>query len=434
MFGAQLPHLITQIPGPRSTALAETLSQVECPALTSRRARRREASGASHDPISWHSARGSNVRDVDGNVFVDLTAGFGAAMFGHAHPAIVEALAVQQAELLHALGDMHPSDTKVQLLAELAALAPFPARVILGLSGADAVEAALKTAMMHTKRPGVIAFAGGYHGLSHGPLAACGYSEGFRAPFAEQLNQHVAFAPFPTSPKDAEKSLEAVARAFATLPERVGAVLVEPIQGRGGVHEAPAGFMRELSELTKQQKALLIVDEIYSGLGRTGPLWLHREQGAEADLICLGKALGGGVAISACLGREEVMRAWGDPGGEAIHTSTFLGNPPACAAALTVLAELKRAPVGERAVERGERLRGALHKVAKVSVRGRGLLVGVEVDSPARALWLTRALLERGYITSPGGSPPSVLCLTPPLCITDAQIDGFAQALAECLQ
>ena len=183
----------------------------------------------------------------------------------------------------------------------------------------------------------------------------------------------------------------------------------------------PAGFLRALSELTRREGALLIADEIYTGLGRTGPLWLHREEGAEADLICLGKALGGGVPISACLGHEEVMRAWGDPGGEAIHTSTFLGNPPACAAALSVLAELERSPVGERAVERGERLKRAIEQTAKVSVRGRGLLLGVEIEGPARVLWLTRALLEKGFITSPGGSPPSVLCLTPPLCLTDAQ-------------
>src|SRR5690606_22451282 len=145
---------------------------------------------------SWSAARGSNVRDVDGNVFVDLTGGFGAALFGHAHPPIVQAVAAQQSALVHALGDVHPSETKVRALAALAALAPFPARVILGLSGADAVEAALKTAHLYTKRPGVIAFAGGYHGLSHGPLAACGYGEAFRAPFAAQLNPHVAFAQF----------------------------------------------------------------------------------------------------------------------------------------------------------------------------------------------------------------------------------------------
>jgi 4-aminobutyrate aminotransferase/(S)-3-amino-2-methylpropionate transaminase len=373
------------------------------------------------------------VRDVDGNVFVDTTAGFGAALLGHAHPGVVRALGAQQERLLHALGDVHPCDTKVALLDALAQLSPWPARVILGLSGADAVEAALKTAMLFTKRAGVVAFEGGYHGLSHGPLAACGYGEGFRAPFLPQLNPHVRFARYPERDAELSEALASVEQALAALGTQAGAILVEPIQGRGGVRVPPAGFLPALGQLARQRGVLLIVDEIYTGLGRTGPLLLHHEQGAQADLICLGKALGGGVAISACLGREQVMAAWGDPGGEAIHTSTFLGNPPACAAALAVLGELKESNIGERALERGARLSTILSSLRGVRVRGRGLLLGVEVGPPARVLWLTRALLERGYITSPAGSPASVLCLTPPVCLTDAQMKGFADALAQCL-
>jgi 4-aminobutyrate aminotransferase-like enzyme len=433
MIGDRLPHLLTEIPGPHSLAHAETLSLVECPALTARRARRREQSGASHDPVTWHRARGANVLDVDGNVFVDMTSGFGAAFLGHSHESVVAALSHQQANLLHALGDVHPSDTKVALLGELANLAPWPARVILGLSGSDAVEAALKSAVMLTRRPGIVAFQGGYHGLSHGPLAACGYSEGFRAPFGEQLNRHVAFARFPTSPDQVADSLASVEEAIRELHGRAGALLVEPIQGRGGVHVPPPGFLAELFKLARSRELLVIVDEIYTALGRTGSMLLHQAEGAEADLICLGKSLGGGVPISACLGREEVMAAWGDPGGEAIHTSTFLGNPPACAAALAVLRELKRGDAQVRALERGARLAQAIEKVPGVTTRGRGLLLGVDLGSPMRVLWMTRALLERGYITSPGGSPPSVLCLTPPVCLTDAQIDGFADALGAAM-
>ena len=192
----------------------------------------------------------------------------------------------------------------------------------------------------------MVAFHGGYHGLSHGPLAACGYGEGFRTPFAEQLNPHVAFADFPEQPEQVAAALESVSVAIAALGGRCGAILVEPIQGRGGVRVAAPGFLRALGQLARRQGVLLIVDEIYTGLGRSGSLLLHREQGCEADLICLGKALGGGYAVSACLGRDEVMAAWGDPAGEAIHTSTFLGNPPACAAALATLAEIRAARRG----------------------------------------------------------------------------------------
>lgn len=437
MFGSELPQLLTAIPGPASSALADKLSRVECPALTNRRARRSEQSGASHDPIAWHSASGANVIDVDGNQFVDLTGGFAAAALGHTHPAIMSALHTQTARLLHALGDVQPSDQKVQLLDQLAQLAPFSARVILGLSGADAVEAALKTAVLHTKKPGIVAFEGGYHGLSHGPLAACGYGEGFRAPFAGQLNPNVRFARFPQEHESVEVALESVRHAIAELDGLAGAVLVEPIQGRGGVHVPPAGFLRALSDLTHASGLVLIVDEIYTGLGRSGSVFRHVEQGCEADLICIGKALGGGVPVSACIGREEVMAAWGDPGGEAIHTSTFLGNPLACAAALAFLGEMREQSLPSRMNERGEAFRRALsplmHKHG-LTVRGAGLLLGVGLGSPARVLHAMRGLLERGYITCPAGAPPSVLCLTPPVCINDAQIAGFCEALDACLE
>lgn len=434
MFGQQLPTLLTAVPGPRSVALAEQLSRVECPALTSRRARRAERTGARHDPISWHEARGANVRDVDGNVFVDLTGGFGAALFGHAHPPIVAAAQAQMQRLVHALGDVHPSDTKVRLLSALARLVPFPARVILGLSGADAVEAALKTAALHTRKPGIVAFHGGYHGLSHGPLAACGYGEGFRTPFVEQLNPHVAFANFAEQPEQLSSALDSVRAAISSLAGRCGAILVEPIQGRGGVRVAAPGFLKALATLAKQHSLLLIVDEIYTGLGRTGALLLHREQDCEADLICLGKALAGGFAVSACLGREDVMAAWGDPAGEAIHTSTFLGNPPACAAALATLAEIISRDAPALARERGARFRAALAALPGVTVQGQGMLLGVRFGDSERVLRAMRALLERGYIVLPAGAPPTLLCLTPPLEISDAQIDGFAQALSACLE
>jgi 4-aminobutyrate aminotransferase-like enzyme len=446
MFGSALPQLVTPVPGPRSIALADELARVECPALTARRARRAERSGAPHDPISWHGARGSNVRDVDGNVFVDLTGGFGAALFAHAHAPVLTAVRAQSERLVHALGDVHPSDVKIELLVALAALAPFPARVILGLSGADAVEAALKSALLFTGKPGVVAFRGGYHGLSHGPLAACGYGEGFRAPFAAQLNPHVAFADFAQSEADLGPALHSVEAALGELAGRAGAILVEPIQGRGGVRVATPGFLPALSQLARARGLLLIVDEIYTGLGRCGAPLVHRALGCEADLICLGKGLGGGFPISACLGREEVMAAWGDPTSEAIHTSTFLGNPPACAAALATLAELARRDAGALADERGARLRGALTRVPGVAVRGMGLLLGIEIGGDrssastwpeavaGRVLGVARGLLERGFIVLPAGAPASVLCLTPPLCLNDAQIDAFAQALADCLE
>ena len=435
-LGEWLPDLKTSIPGPASTRLAETLSEVECPALTARRARRAEKSGAAQDPISYKGARGANVIDADGNVFVDMTGGFGVAAMGHGEADIVDAVREQSQRLMHALGDVYPSQAKVQLLERLAGLAPWPARVILGLSGADAVEAALKTAALHTGRPGVVAFTGGYHGLSHGPLAACGYQESFRAPFQSQLNPHVMFAPYPGRDTSLDAAMAGLEVALDTLDDLVGAVLLEPLQARGGVHVPPRGFVKAAGELARERGALLIVDEIYTGLGRCGEVWLHTTDGAEADLICAGKALGGGVPISACLGREEVMRAWGDPEGEALHTSTFLGNPLSCSAALAFLKVMQREMLPALAETTGATLRRCLRQVTDKHgghVRGAGLLLGYAPKNAEHVLPLMRALLERGYLVLPAGSPPEVVCLTPPACLSREQMDAFVNALDESL-
>lgn len=419
----------------------EVLAARECPSLTARRARRAERSGASHDPIVWAEARGANVRDTDGNVYVDLTAGFAVAAVGHAHPAVVEAAQRQMAVLPHALGDVHPSVPKLELLDRLAALAPFDdARIVLGLNGSDALAAALKTAVLATGRPGVIAFEGGYHGLMYGPLALCGYSEGFRSPFASQLNPHVRFAPYPESADELASSL---ATLDALLEEEgfgdgVGAVVVEPALGRGGVVIPPAGFLAALAERCRARGALLVLDEIFTGFGRTGRRWGHDGEGVVPDLICAGKALGAGMPISALIGRGDVMAAWGDPGGEAIHTATFAGHPVACASALACLDVIEREGLVARAAETGAFLLDELSRLrrhrAVRDVRGRGLLVGVVLDDGGRTLALVRALLERGYLTLPAGPRAEVLSITPPLTIEPTLLRGFVDTLDALLE
>ncbi len=438
-LGKRPPRIRTPLPGARSTALVETLARTECPALTTRRARRAEAAGAPHNPIVWCEAHGANVVDADGNVFVDLTSGFGAAAVGHAHPRVVAAVRSQAERLLHALGDVHPSDVKVALLERLASIAPWPdARVILGLNGADAVEAALKTALLATGRPGVLAFEGGYHGLSHGPLAACGYAEAFRAPFAPQLNPHVVFAPWPAPDADPSTALAAVSDAWDAAGEAMGAVLVEPAQGRGGVRIPPRGFLSGLRTLAHARGALLVADEIFTGLGRCGARWRSVADGAVPDLLCTGKALGGGLPVSACLGRADVMAAWGAPEGEAIHTATFLGHPLGCAAALAALDVIDDERLATRATELGAHLLDALR--ARVSrlpgvrgVRGEGLMAGLVLDSGARTLGLVRQLLERGFLTLPAGAGADVLQMVPPLTIEPALLEAFVDALEATL-
>jgi 4-aminobutyrate aminotransferase / (S)-3-amino-2-methylpropionate transaminase / 5-aminovalerate transaminase len=433
VLGQELPRITTVPPGPRSRELAGRLAAVESPAVGARREAREAASGAAQEPIVYARASGANVEDVDGNVYVDLAAGFGALLLGHRPPAVATALDAQLDRLWLALGDVYASDVKVTLVERLAAMFPERgARVLLGTSGADAVTAALKTAMLATGRPGVVAFRGAYHGLSYGPLAACGYSEGFRAPFAEQLGVPVTFAPYPGRPEEMGACASAVRDALAAAP--IGAVLVEPILGRGGCVVPPADLLATLRDLCDRSGALLVADEIWTGLGRAGAPLASAAAGVVPDVVCLGKGLAGGLPLSACIGRGRVMAAWGEHGGSAIHTATHFGAPLACAAALALLEEIEAKALSRRASETGERWRRTLEERVAArgvrEVRGRGMMVGVELaGGAARALAVSRALLRRGYIVVTGGTGGDVLTLTPPIDISERLLEGFVDAL-----
>ncbi|MFK7986557.1 MAG: aspartate aminotransferase family protein [Sandaracinaceae bacterium] len=431
---SRLPEIRTAVPGPRSVEGAERLARTECPSLTTRRARRAERTGSPFDPITWAAATGVHVEDVDGNLYVDMIGAFSVAAAGHSHPEVVAAVQAQAARLCHALGDVHPSAPKLALLERLAAYSPYDdARIILGLNGADALAAALKTAVLRTGRPGVLAFEGGYHGLMYGPLALCGFAPPFREPFADQLNPHARFAPYPRSQDGLDACLHAVDQA---LTDDIGAVVVEPALGRGGCVFPPDAFLPALAELCRARGALLVLDEIFTGFGRTGARWAHGD--IEPDLICVGKALGGGLPISACIGPEAVMSAWGDPAGAPIHAATFAGNPLACAAALASLTVLERDGLAARAAEVGEtwlgELRRALLPAAPVvDVRGRGLMIGVELDDGDHTLRVVQRLLERGWLTLPAGPRAEVLQLTPPLIIEPALLQAFTATLLDVL-
>jgi 4-aminobutyrate aminotransferase-like enzyme len=429
-----LPEIRVAPPGPVSRALAARLAAVESPAVDARREERARTSGREQAPIVYEHGEGPNVVDVDGNRYVDLAAGFGALLLGHVPARVAEAVALQERRLWLALGDVYAAEAKVTLCERLVQLHPEPgARVMLGASGADAVTAALKTAVLATGRAGVVAFEGAYHGLSHGPLAACGLRPGFREPFADQLNAHVVFAPYPRDAASLEASMTAVERALST--RAVGAVLVEPILGRGGCVVPPSGFLTALRDACTRSGALLVCDEIWTGLGRSGAWLASVEAGVVADLVCLGKGLGGGLPISACIGRGSAMAAWGAHGGTTIHTATHFGAPLACAAALATLAALADRGLDVRAREVGARwadaLRSALRGCGVVDVRGRGLMIGVELEGGApRALSVTRHLLQRGWIVLTGGAAGDVLTLTPPLDIDEALLEAFTGALA----
>lgn len=442
--GHRLPELRVPPPGPASRAMAERLQAVESRNVT------HVHSGW---PVFWEEARGANVVDADGNVYVDLTAAFGVALMGHGHPGVVAAVTSQAERLVHGMGDVHPPSVKLLFLERLAAAAPWPgARVVLSSTGSEAVETALKTALMATGRPAVLAFRGSYHGLTLGSLAVTD-RDLFRKPFRERLYGGVAFARFPDplrqGPGAARDSLAEVAALLevgAPNGDTIGAVLVEPVQGRAGVRVAPEGFMADLSSLAHRAGAVVIADEIFTGMGRCGALYASERVGLEPDLLCLGKALGGGLPLSACLGSPEVMEAWPASAGEAIHTSTFLGHPLACAAGLAVLEAMEAEDIAGRAEALGrrlaERLRAALEGVDGVAdIRGLGLMVGIElargaafepvVGGAARA---ARAALAEGVLVLPAGEHGHVLELTPPVDLTDEQVRFAVEVVARAVR
>jgi 4-aminobutyrate aminotransferase-like enzyme len=439
LTGGELPQLRTAVPGPRSLALAERLRRVECRNITHI---------TDHGPIFWAEARGATVRDADGNDYVDLTAGFGVAMAGHANPRVARAMAQQAGRLPHALGDVHPAEVKVALLEELAARAPATlSTAILASAGAEAVEAALKTALLRTGRPGVLAFIGAYHGLTYGALATT-WRPDFRRPFLAQLFPGVRFAPFPDADlADGTHAIESVAQILEEAEAGawpVGAILAEPLQGRGGLIVPAAEFLPGLRRLCDGRQRLLILDEVYTGFGRTGRWFACEHWNVVPDVIVVGKALGGGVPLSAAIGTPEVMAAWPASTGEAIHTSTFLGNPVACAGALAQIREIDENGLVGRAAALGERIRARVNgwgeRIPCVARgRGLGLLQAVvlrdHAGRSAHELTLAAAdeALRMGVLVLAEGSSLDVLALTPPAVITEAQLDHALDVVEEVL-
>lgn len=427
-FGRILPRVRVPPPGPVSRSLGQRLARVESRNITRI---------AEDWPVFWRRAAGANVEDVDGNVYVDLTAGFAVTAAGHAPPEVAHAIARQAGRLPHGMGDVHPAEVKVALLERIAAIMPDGLDVaILGGAGADAVEAALKTAMLHTGRGGVIAFRGGYHGLTLGTLAVTDRPE-FRAPFHSHVFEGVQFAPYPSAAGEAGPALLEVRHMLRTAESSahpVGCILVEPVQGRGGIVVPPADFLPGLRRLCDEHGILLIVDEIYTGLGRTGR-WLACEHtGVVPDVVTIGKALTGSLQLSAAVGRRDIMDAWPRSEGEAIHTSTFLGNPVACAAALAQLELIEREGLVQRAASMGARLLDRIGSWPErlpgvAAVRGAGLMYGIVLEAhggrsaPQRVGQVVMDALGSGVLVLGEGPAGDVVALTPPLVITEAQLE-----------
>ncbi|MGH8046479.1 MAG: aspartate aminotransferase family protein [Chthoniobacterales bacterium] len=412
-----LPELRTEIPGPESRRLAAELDRYESRNVTFLSA---------EFPIFWERAEGVNVWDVDGNRFLDLTSAFAVTGLGHNAPAIIAAMREQSSRLIHAMGDVHPTRAKAELCRALSEITferwdCGTGRTILTNSGSEAVEAALKTALLRTGKPGILSFKGGYHGLGHGALATGGMPF-FREPFAAQLAGFGVQLPYPAT----------AAEVTAVLREHeIGAILVEPVQGRGGEVVPPPDFLPMLREICDAHGALLILDEIYTGFHRTGRLFACEHSGVVPDLICLGKALTSGFPLSACVGRSEIMDAWPSSAGEALHTSTFLGNPVGCAMALAAIREHLNPATATMVQEASATLDAALamlHSPRIREIRGMGLMRGIELirddGTPDATLAgkIVTGSLKDGLLILAGSPDGNVLSLTPPFAITRGEV------------
>lgn len=357
---------------------------------------------------------GATLWDDQGRAYIDCVGGQGAANLGHAHPAVVAAIS-EQAETLISCPEMFYNDTRAALLEKLTSLAPEGMqRAFLANSGTEAVEAAFKFARYTTKRSNIVATMRGFHGRTFGSLSAT-WDKKYRLPFQPLVPgfQHVPY-----------NKLE---RLESAVDEDTAAVILEVVQGEGGVHPGEADYLLGAQQLCQERGALLILDEIQTGFGRTGKMFALEHFGLQPDLLCLAKSIAGGVPMGAVLIGERVGEL--SPG---VHGSTFGGNPLAMAASIAALDALEKEQLPQRAAELGAYALAQLEQIESSlirEVRGLGLMIGIQIKQKV-APYL-QALMERGVLAQPAGL--TVIRLLPPLVITKEQLDQAIAALEEVL-
>ncbi|HEV3165141.1 MAG TPA: acetyl ornithine aminotransferase family protein [Isosphaeraceae bacterium] len=402
------PRILGPLPGPRAQAWLARDAKVMSPSYTRMY------------PLVVKRARGAMMEDLDGNRFLDFTAGIAVTAAGHCHPKVVAAIRKQAGQLIHMSGTDFYYRPQVRLAERLTAVAPGagPKRVLFTNSGAEAIEAALKLARHHTGRLRALAFLNAFHGRTYGAMSLSGSKPVQRRGFAPMVPEilHARYG-----------DLESVHSLLRTTcpPEELAAIFVEPIQGEGGYIVPPPEFLPGLRAICDTHGVLLVLDEVQTGMGRTGKLFASEHWDVAGDIVCLAKGIANGLPLGAILAKVDVMD-W--PSGS--HASTFGGNPVACAAAIATL-DLIESRYRANAVLRGAQLKEGLAALAKhhpivYDVRGLGLMIGMEIRTegkPDHALrdHIIHAAFERGLLLLPCG--PSTVRFCPPLCLTSRQVE-----------
>jgi 4-aminobutyrate aminotransferase len=433
----EVPSIRTALPGPRAQALLDRDQQYTSPSY------------ARIYPLVVARGSGAVIEDVDGNRFLDFTAGIAVTSTGHCHPHVVAAIQDQAAKLIHMSGTDFYYQPQIDLAQHLAESAPgdSPKRVFFTNSGAEALEAALKLARWHSGRSRAIAFLGAFHGRTYGAMSLSGsklvHRRGF-SPLVPDIH-HVPYPHVSRERKQADLGRRFVEHIEETIlkrvasPDEVAAVFVEPIQGEGGYHVPPPDFLPALRELCTRHGILLVADEVQTGMGRTGKLFAVEHWNVEPDIICLAKGIASGMPLGAMIAAEKVMD-W-PPGS---HASTFGGNPVSCRAALATL-ELLAQGYTANAAQRGEQLRLGLEhlqrRFAEIGdVRGLGLMVAMDLVKDRERLTPDPGLRDEvvqdafrsGLLLL--GCGESAVRFCPPLCIGAEQVERALQILAQILE
>jgi len=369
-------------------------------------------------PISLVRGKGAVLYDADGKAYIDCMGGYGVSLVGHCHPKVVKAIQDQCERLITCHGSFY-NDARAELLEKLIKISPKGlSRVFLCNSGAESVECALKAAVKYTGKTEIVGMVRGFHGKTLGALSAT-WNPKYRNAFQSMVYSNFNFVPF--------GKIEKVGEA---ITEKTAAVIVEPIQGEGGVHVAPDGFLHGLRDLCDERSILLIFDEVQTGFGRTGRMWACEHWDVTPDIMCVSKAMGGGVPIGATIAKEEIMGSL--EVGE--HSSTFGGNPLACAAASATIDVILEENLAERARVSGERFKSILQRLVEDSrilreVRGLGLMLGLE--SRIFISDILMKALEKGLILLYSGK--NVIRFLPPLVIEMEQLERAAEILREII-
>jgi 4-aminobutyrate aminotransferase len=431
------PDIKTPLPGPKAKAIIEKDTRFVSPSYTR------------DYPLVIARGEGAVVEDVDGNLFLDCAAGIAVNSTGVSHPEVVKAIADQAAKFIHMSGTDFYYEPQVRLAEEMASLVPIdgPVRSFFGNSGTETTEAALKLSRYHTKRSGVIAFLGSFHGRTLGSLALTSSKAVQRRGFGPFM-PGVYHAPFPdtyrfngSADACAEASLSFIRQQILVhliSPDEVAAIVVEPIQGEGGYITPPKAFLQGLRELTTEHGMMLVLDEVQSGMGRTGKMFASEHYGLKGDIVNVAKGIASGLPLGVTSSRADVMD-W--PSGA--HASTFGGNPVACAAALATIRLLKEQYVSNAATI-GEFLISGLRELQEKheiigDVRGKGLMLGVELvrnrQTKERAVdernALVQAMFRRGVLIL--GAGKNAVRLEPPVVLARDQAETLLRVLDEAL-